>query len=150
MGEQRFTLTFGFLAILVSWLIYLAIIEVQWTTNLPVEIQHFEHVGSLHITASVEEDISLCALYIAPTSLPFDGMGIYTTRALERSDIVAQPDSASIPLIDIYARNPHRRNWLPLFNTYIWSDGQASSDLTFEAFQSPVSSFLYLIVPPST
>ena len=65
--------------------------------------------------------------------------GIYITRSMERSDIVAQPDSPSIPLIDIYARNPHRSEWVPLFNTYIWSDGQASSDLSFEGFLTQVS-----------
>ena len=99
-------------AILISWLIFISILEWKWLlkTTMPPhgQLKHGTQSHSQTITHHTNDD-TICSLYIAPTSLPFDGYGIYTTRSFDISEIVAPPDSPSIPLIDIYAKNPHRK-----------------------------------------
>eukprot|EP00934_Nitzschia_sp_Nitz4_P007695 Nitzschia sp. Nitz4//scaffold67_size101165//64552//66429//NITZ4_004533-RA/size101165-processed-gene-0.44-mRNA-1//1//CDS//3329556486//7685//frame0 len=75
-------------------------------------------VSNIHTAASS----SLCGLYLAPSTIPNAGLGVFTTRALQRGDWIDAGGDPVIPILDLEwyngweseeSRNP--------FQDYVWS-----------------------------
>jgi hypothetical protein len=73
-----------------------------------------------------------CYLYLAPSSIPGAGLGIYSTRPFRRGSTILSSDYG--PLIPIIDGNAVHDHWLGLFNNYIWGHFEMAPDqLWFEA-----------------
>ena len=58
-----------------------------------------------------------CRYYIAQSSIPNSGWGIYTAIDIKEDDIVFQPEII-VPIIDIAKHNQKSHNWMP--DSYVW------------------------------
>ena len=77
-------------------------------------------------------DDSQCSLYLAPSSIPDAGLGVYTTKHFQRGSIILPSDAPIIPIIDWDTTNTGQ--WNHLFYSYLWTHSQCASDvLKFEA-----------------
>eukprot|EP00557_Chaetoceros_sp_GSL56_P000860 CAMPEP_0176500726 /NCGR_PEP_ID=MMETSP0200_2-20121128/13742_1 /TAXON_ID=947934 /ORGANISM="Chaetoceros sp., Strain GSL56" /LENGTH=770 /DNA_ID=CAMNT_0017899487 /DNA_START=430 /DNA_END=2742 /DNA_ORIENTATION=- len=83
-------------------------------------------------TAETPTKEDSCYLYLAPSSIPGAGMGVFSTRPFSRgSTILASDYGPLIPIIDGNAVHDH---WLQLFNNYIWGHfSMAPDQLWYEA-----------------
>lgn len=73
-----------------------------------------------------------CYLYLAPSSIPGAGMGVFTTRPFSRGSTILSSDYG--PLIPIIDGNAVHDHWLGLFNNYIWGHfSMAPDQLWYEA-----------------
>ena len=63
-----------------------------------------------------------CGIYLAPSSIPFSGLGMYVGNAsFSENDIVATQDVV-IPIVDRHKHTGHiNEKWL--FDEYIWNAG---------------------------
>jgi len=79
---------------------------------------------------------SSCNIYLAPSSLPNAGMGIYTARSVKKGSIINYQDGPLIPIIDMGSSNEFSKGFMNLFSSYIWGQPQATSaEMKFEADQ---------------
>jgi hypothetical protein len=72
-----------------------------------------------------------CGIYLAPSSIPNAGFGIYTTRSIEQDESVQPyPDAPSIPVTNFY--EPYQYNQETDWNhfDYVW---EPSGPAAFEA-----------------
>ena len=84
-------------------------------------------------TASDSNRNSGCGIYLAPSSIPFSGLGMYVGNAsFSVNDIVATQDVV-IPIVD---RDKHtgyiNERWL--FDEYIWNAGKEVTCFVFVCF----------------
>jgi hypothetical protein len=73
-----------------------------------------------------------CYLYLAPSSIQGAGMGVFSTRKINKGSTILSSDYGPlIPIIDGHAVHDH---WIGLFNNYIWSHfSMAPDELWYEA-----------------
>lgn len=73
-----------------------------------------------------------CYLFLAPSSIPGAGMGIFSTKDFEKGSTLLAEDYG--PLIPIPDGNAVHDHWIGLFNNYIWGHFSGASDqLWYEA-----------------
>jgi hypothetical protein len=60
-----------------------------------------------------------CTIYLAPSSIPGAGLGIYTAKSFKEDDFVTSGDIA-IPLLDLQAHNPHYQINDLIIQSYYW------------------------------
>ena len=71
-----------------------------------------------------------CTIYIAPSSIPNSGMGMYTTKSFSKGSVMLPADGPNIPIID----PNYDHKWVNLFSRYWWGAGNGVSDsVIFEA-----------------
>ncbi len=83
-----------------------------------------------------DESVFSCSVYLAPSSIPGGGMGMFTTKDVRRGGTILPSDGPSIPVIDVhidymfetgiidesdYSRV--REAWTNLFSGYWWESG---------------------------
>ncbi len=75
---------------------------------------------------------SRCQVYVAPSSLPNAGLGIFAGRKFRKGDMILGADGPSIPIVDPDLSQKSMDTWLDLFSLYIW-DGGISDPALFES-----------------
>ena len=84
------------------------------------------------IDQSLHED-SECSLYLAPSSIPDAGLGIFSTKHFQQGSIILPSDAPIIPIIDWDTSLINTGEWNKLFYSYLWTHSQCASDeLNFE------------------
>ena len=73
-----------------------------------------------------------CSVYLAPSSVPGGGMGMFAVKAVEKGGIVHPTDGPSIPIIDPDDSHDSLSAWVSLFSSYWWVSG-ISDPALFEA-----------------
>ena len=72
-----------------------------------------------------------CSVYLAPSSVPNGGMGMFTAKDVQRGGIILPADGPSIPIIDPdYYSQRSRVAWVELFQRYWWDVGNGQLDPT--------------------
>ena len=71
---------------------------------------------------------AICSMYLAPSSIPNAGMGIFTTRPYKMHEAIFNEQSPSVMFLDRELHMPADANW-PLFD-YVWQTYGAG---TYEA-----------------
>jgi len=71
-----------------------------------------------------------CSVYLAPSSVPGGGMGMFTTKPVKaKGSIILPSDGPSIPIIDPDFSQRSRDAWVNLFTDYWWESGATVSAL---------------------
>ena len=73
-----------------------------------------------------------CSVYLAPSSVPGGGLGIFTAKAVKHGDIILPADGPSIPIIDPDNSERSIVAWVQLFSGYWWDNGR-SDPTVYEA-----------------
>ncbi len=68
------------------------------------------------------DDIA-CGIFIAPSSLPGAGLGIFAGKQYKKGDMILKADGPSIPIVDPDFSQKSMETWLNLFSDYVWDDG---------------------------
>jgi len=76
-----------------------------------------------------------CSVYLAPSSVPGGGLGMFTAKAVKRGDIILPADGPSIPIVDPNNLQRSRVAWVQLFSDYWWDSGR-SDPTVYEADQA--------------
>jgi hypothetical protein len=93
-----------------------------------------------------EENIPSCSMYLAPSSIPGGGLGIFTTKAVKEGNILHPADAPDIPIIDPDWSQKSKDAWVGLFAQYWYSNGVSDPTL-FESegwsadFQTGICAF---------
>ena len=79
-----------------------------------------------------------CSLYLAPSSIPNAGFGIYATESISMNDLIMkEPDAPSITICDESLSKFDNTHWL--FHDYIWDDGGVMEFECDEAIENIIS-----------
>ena len=95
------------------------------------------------ITSSDDSE-STCTIFLAESTIPNAGFGIYTTRAVKKGDLILKADAPSIIITDIgkYQPNNEVPDWQ--HHNYVWKpSGQGS----FEALTTHESVLTFGSLP---
>lgn len=77
---------------------------------------------------------SACSVYLAPSSIPNGGMGMFTAKDVKRDGIILPADGPSIPIIDPDTSKRSKVAWVALFQRYWWDVGAGQLDpIVYEA-----------------
>ena len=80
-------------------------------------------------SSATQKESKKCTVYLAPSSIPGAGMGMYTTAPVLKSHIILPADGPSIPIIDpdndpdSSTSSRSRQAWINLFSGYWWEHG---------------------------
>ena len=109
---------------------------------------HDENQSSTEATAAIkDEELVLrrqqqpypCNIYMAPSSIPGAGFGIFTMRDIAKGEkILPYADAPSIPLCDDYANGMEETDWNHV--DYLWS-GQGLAEYECESVSESVVTF---------
>jgi hypothetical protein len=99
----------------------------------------FSHLTTIDCSATdqcsatnASTDSEDCYLFLAPSSIPGAGMGIFSTKSFGKGSAILSSDYG--PLIPIPDGNAVHDHWIGLFNNYIWGQYSGASDqLWYEA-----------------
>ena len=75
---------------------------------------------------------NMCSVYIAPSSVPGGGMGMFTVKSVKEGGVILPADGPSIPIIDYDDSQRSLDTWVDLFMGYWWENG-ISEPAIFEA-----------------
>ncbi len=79
-------------------------------------------------TKDIEEQ--KCKVYLAPSSLPSGGVGMFTTQNLRTGEMILPSDGPQIPIIDPdYESVESNLAWTNLFSKYWWESGVTNPGL---------------------
>jgi hypothetical protein len=79
-----------------------------------------------------EQNQNMCSVYLAPSSVPGGGMGMFTVKNVKRGGMILPADGPSIPIIDPDRSTKSEETWTGLFSGYWWESGITDPGL-FEA-----------------
>lgn len=65
------------------------------------------------------DPISTCGIYLAPSTIPGAGMGMFAGRAFQESEMVS-PGDVLIPIVDFYSHNWHIDIEYLVPHSYYW------------------------------
>jgi len=87
------------------------------TTQESLKDEIKQHHGNAN---SHEPEPFRCNIYMAPSSIPFAGFGIYTMRDVAKGEkVLPYPESPSIPLCNDYANGLDELDWNHV--DYLWN-----------------------------
>jgi len=76
--------------------------------------------------ASSRGSSTSCSVYLAPSSIPNGGMGMFVGKDFKAGDIILPADGPAIPIIDPDGNSERSmRAWTQLFSNYWWETGSA-------------------------
>ncbi len=85
-------------------------------------------------TENNNESENQCSVYLAPSSVPGGGMGMFTVKHVKKGGIIFNADGPSIPIIDPDNSKRSTTTWVNLFSGYWWGRGNGLSEpAVFEA-----------------
>lgn len=96
------------------------------------------------IARSSDDSESTCSIYLAESTIPNAGFGIYTTRAIMKGDLILQADCPSIIIIDIHKYQPNREGPEWQHHNYLWKPSKQGS---FEALATHESVLTFGSLP---
>jgi len=68
-----------------------------------------------------------CTLYVAESTIPNAGFGVYTTKAFKKDDVIIEADNPAIIITDIHTYQPDEEDPGWQHRNYLWhSYGQGS------------------------
>jgi hypothetical protein len=79
--------------------------------------------GSNDIEEQKETHMNTCSVYLAPSSVPGGGLGMFTAKPVKKGDIILPADGPSIPIIDPDDSERSKEAWVDLFSGYWWESG---------------------------
>ena len=87
---------------------------------------------------------STCTIYLAESTIPNAGFGVYTTEAVKKDDVILKADSPSIIITDIDKHQPNNEDPEWQHANYVWmAYGQGS----FEAHATSESVLTFGSLP---
>ena len=89
-----------------------------------------------------------CSVYLAPSSIPGAGMGMFTTDAVKANEVILPADGPSIPIIDPDYSEKSLQSWVDLFSSYWWERG--SSDVALYEAQHSIEYQITMGALPNT
>jgi hypothetical protein len=113
------------------------------TTNTEVMKNASSHDKTSSIEATVEDFVApepyRCNIYMAPSSIPGAGFGIFTVRDIAKGEkILPYADAPSIPLCDEYVNGMEETDWNHV--DYLWS-GKGLAEYECESVSESVVTF---------
>ena len=85
-----------------------------------------------------------CTLYVAESTIPNAGFGVYTTKAFKKDDVIIEADNPAIIITDIHTYQPDEEDPDWQHRNYLWqSYGQGS----FEARSTTESVVTFGAIP---
>ena len=95
---------------------------VPTTSVYPYEDAYEEFVaqqGLLSVDESTTDDLSSCGVYLAPSTIPHAGLGIFAGKAYSKKWEPIGPPDIVIPILDYYRHNPNEE--AIIFDLYGWN-----------------------------
>lgn len=74
-----------------------------------------------------EETNDSCGVYLAPSTIPNAGLGVFTTRPLRPGDAVGTPGDVCIPIVDLKWHMGRKDFFWPL-SEYVWNGDAMGMD----------------------
>lgn len=67
------------------------------------------------------EYLDECGVWLAPSSLPGAGLGMYAGKGFEKYDTLLQSGDVVIPIVDIMMHQKGRKKFIFLWDEYTWN-----------------------------
>ena len=85
--------------------------------------------------ATLQEQPNECVLYLAQSSIPNAGYGIYTTKSFRKGDLIIEQDGPGIAVTDPWVPIPELAAHVKLFDDVWWGEHNMDDYERFEATQ---------------
>jgi len=104
--------------------------RLPWLLTLPL-LSHtiLSHEEPTHHAANgvcVENFSETCSLYLAPSTIPNAGLGVFTTKPLSKGDLLLPTGELDIPIVDLLWHNNKMIFWP--FSRYTWNKRKLSGE----------------------
>ena len=85
-----------------------------------------------------EDEVFQCGLYLAPSTIPNAGFGIYTTRSIAKNEFAQPyPEAPTIPILDFEYHGHSSDEWT--HSNYVWEGTGAASYESDKVSESAVT-----------
>lgn len=74
-----------------------------------------------------DDPSSMCSVYLAESTIPNAGLGVYTRRELHPGDTITDGDIA-IPLLEVYWNNDYAEDYVSMWDDYTWIGAEMGMD----------------------